>query len=69
MQPPAIEAGSSIWPTTSPASMLISPKSFTTTPTRAPGRRSSWFTTVVLPAPRCPVTAITGTRIAVASCP
>ena len=41
MQPPAIEAGSSTCPVTSPASTLSSPKSLMTTPILALGLRST----------------------------
>ena len=58
--PPAIDAGSSIWPATRPASTLSSPKSLTTTPIRVLGWRRRWLSSVVLPAPRWPVSAMTG---------
>lgn len=61
MHPPEIEAASSICPTTSPASMFTAPKSFTTTPMRAPGVRSRALTRLVLPTPSGPVIATTGT--------
>ena len=49
------------------ASMLISLMSLTMTATRRPSRlRRTWFSTVVLPAPRKPASTVTGKR---SSCP
>src|SRR5579885_947785 len=49
--------------TISSPSIPISPTSFTMTATRSPSRWASrWFTSVVFPLPRKPVTMVTGTR-------
>src|SRR5438445_9112943 len=54
----------SLAPAISSASMLIAPKSLTTAASRRPSACASrWFTTVVLPAPRKPVTSRIGTGI------
>src|SRR5208283_1212219 len=51
-------------PTTSSVSMLIEPKSFTSTPTRRPWLPVRMrFSSVVLPAPRKPVRMVIGTAL------
>ncbi len=62
MQPFARLTTPSLAPAISSASMLMAPKSLTTAAIRRPPAWASrWFTTVVLPAPRKPVTSRTGT--------
>ncbi|MGY3369180.1 hypothetical protein ACVWZL_006305 [Bradyrhizobium sp. GM2.4] len=62
MQPLARLTTPSLAPAISSASMLIAPKSLTTAAIRRPSACASrWFTTVVLPAPRKPVTRRMGT--------
>ncbi|MEY9189172.1 hypothetical protein ABH987_002800 [Bradyrhizobium ottawaense] len=62
MQPLARLTTPSLAPAISSASMLIAPKSLTIAAIRRPSACANrWFTTVVLPAPRKPVTRRMGT--------